>query len=271
MDNKMVNHPSQLDSSFSFKGDEESILCQWQFSMHQKLEKQVNTMLDDVGKSSIKGYVKNCVLTAHVENIEHRQLNPNASDMHPSRLASPWTKEDYCLSDERFRFLLDDPKLLQELLCEENLRASSSEINLSKNYSNCEHPAFQLVAFSRLCRLYQSVFKPISIRLSYSDTTPVILVMNSRDAHQFNFISTEITEIQDPTNCTEIPFIISELLSNSVDKFKRPRYILIGFNPNYECWELVGCLDNFDFETTTLETPFEHPSDVVLVSVEHEV
>jgi hypothetical protein len=272
VDRKMDYHPSQLDSPVSLKEEEESTVCQqWQFSIHQNLENQVNTLLDKVSMSCAKGYAINHNLTGQIENIENQQRNPSSPDRLPSRLASPWTKEDYFLSDERLRFLLDDPRLLQELVSEENRRASSHDINLA-NFSNGDHPAIQLVTFSRLCRLYESVLSPISIRLSYSGTTPVILVINSEDEYKFISMSTEITDIQKLPDCAEIPFIISELLNNFDEEIDRNRYIFLLYNVYYECWELVGTLSDASFNTAiTVETPFEHPSDVVLVSVEDQV
>ena len=261
----------------SLNVEEESTHYQkWQFpfQVHQNhLESRLKTLLSKVGVTSVNGYAPNYKpFDGHIDNIENRQLNSSSLVRLPSRLASPWTNEDFCLSDGRFHFLLDDPVLLQKLMFQENLQASSDAINLEKNYSNGEHPAVQLVALSRLCRLYQSVFEPISIRLSYSDTDPVILVMNSSDAHQFTCTSTEITEFRKSSiDCIEIPFIISELLGNSDQAFSCPHYILLLFNENYDCWELVGCVNSFHFVSTTLETPFEHPSDVLLVSYENEV
>lgn len=268
MDIKMDYHPSQLDSPVSLKEEEEeSAVCQqWQFSIHQNLENQVNTLLDKVSMSCAKEYAINHNLTGQIENIN----KPSSPDGLPSRLASPWAKEDYCLSDERLRFLLDDPRLLQELVAEENLRASSHDINL-ENFSNGDRPAIQLVTFSRLCRLYESVLSPISIRLSYSDITPVILVINSEAEYKFTSMSTEITDIQKLPDCAEIPFIISELLNNFDEEIDRHRYILLLYNVDYECWELVGSLEDSFNSAITVETPFEHPSDVVLVSVEDEV
>ncbi len=271
VDRKMDYHPSQLDSPVSLKEEEVFTLCQqWEFTTHQNLENQVNTLLDKVSMTSVKGYAINHNLSGQIENNENRQPNPSSPDRLPNRLASPWTNEDYCLSDERLRFLLDDPRLLQELMFEENLRASCHDINL-ENYSNGDHLAVQLVIFSRLCRLYESAFSPISIRLSYSDTTPVILVINSEDEYKFTNISTEITDIQKLPDCAEIPFIISELLNNFDEEINRHRYILLLYNVEYECWELVGSLDDSFNSAITVKTPFEHPSDVVLVSVEDEV
>jgi hypothetical protein len=274
---KMQRKTTQFycSAAASLNVEEESTLCQkWQFpfQVHQNLESPLKTLL--LGKeTSVNACVPNYnSFVGHIDDIENRQLKSSSLVRLPSRLASPWTNEDFCLSDGRFRFLLDDPVLLQKLMFQENLQASSDAINLEKNYSNGEHPAVQLVALSRLCRLYQSVFEPISIRLCYSDTDPVILVMNSSDAHQFTCTSTEITEFRKSSiDCIEIPFIISELLGNSDQAFSCPHYILLLFNENYDCWELVGCVNSFHFVSTTLETPFEHPSDVLLVSYENEV
>jgi hypothetical protein len=97
-------------------------------------------------------------------------------------------------------------------------------------------------------------------------------VINSEAEYKFISMSTEITDIQKLPDCAEIPFIISELLNNFDEKIDRNRYIFLLYNVYYECWELVGSLSDASFNTAiTVETPFEHPSDVVLVSVEDQV
>ena len=143
--------------------------------------------------------------------------------------------EEY-LVDDRLQFLFDDPILLQDAVFEEKGRASSYVLDL-KMYQTCQR-SFQVVTFDRLRRIYKSGL----LRIRLDSNTLHVFLTSPIDASRFASSSTEISQIS--SDWTDVPPIVTELLS-ALDITDDPiRYIYLLYNIVNDYWELIGVLDS---------------------------
>ena len=173
-------------------------------------------------------------------------------------------EEEY-LVDDRLQFLFEDPILLQDAVCEEKGRASSYELDL-KMYQTSQR-SFQVVTFDRLRRIYKAGL--LSIRLD--NNTLQAIVTSPVDASRFVSSSIEISQIS--SNRTDVPPIVTELLSTLDVTDHPPRYILLLYNVVHNCWELIDCIDS-SLTDGPLSTKFpEHDpaADFLMANVQEKV
>ena len=228
-----------------------------QQSVHQYTDDKVVTLVDS-------GTVPN-----HEEKRSSSNISPNIEVRLPdskysSNLQSASNVEENCLADDRLKFLYEDPLLLQELVIQEKIRASGNEMDLDMYQTR--QRSFQVVTFCRLRRIYQAGF--LSIRLDNSK--PLVLVTNITDSYRFACSSTEISLLS--SDWTNVPSIVTELLSTLDVTGDPTRYTLRLYNVVHDFWELIGCLDSSFTDTAPSQTsPEENPMDFLMLAIQEEV
>ena len=254
-----TNRPScQPDSPLSLEDEENYASQQWRFSVNQYTDDKAATLVNR-GTMPNQEEKRSANLSANIGEIE--RLPDSNYNSNPQSVSN---MEESCSADDRLKFLYEDPLLLQELVIQEKFRAPGNEMDLDMYQTR--QRSLQVVTFCRLRRIYQSGL--LSIRLDNSK--PLVLVTRITDAHRFACSSTEISLLS--SDWTNVPSIVTELLSTLDVTGDPARYTLLLYNVVHDFWELIGCLDSSFTDTVPSQTsPEENPMDFLMLAIQEEV
>ncbi len=255
----IIQYSTQPDSPPSLEGEENYAGQKWRFSIHRHDDDKVQTLVDGFSMPSSEGKKRSENPCCNSYNQSTRIEGVLTSVSRPQTASN----EEECIAD-RLKFLYEDPLLLQELVFQEKCRASSNELDLNMYLTSRRY--VQVVTFCRLRRIYHAGL--LSIRLHKSK--PSVLVTMPFDAYRFASTSTEINQLS--SDWTQVPSLVTELLS-ALDVSNDPtRYTILLYDVMQECWELVGCLDSsFSDVAPSQKSPEHNPLDFLTVTIQEEV
>lgn len=243
-----IHRSSQLDSPISLDGNsnEESSVkrqderCAIQSSQNDLVPLPQNTISKaSKRKRSIETVRNNQSITVSPSTVNPPSsvASQNAqcqSDTHPgSGGRSASAAFDETNFDPRVRFLVSDPMLLQDMLFKEKCRTGSNEIDPELHLHQ-----FHVVDFQRLRRLYHLGL--IHVRLDGIETRRIVFAHKSIDLDRILPSSCEINEFT--LDWTDVPAIITELISTFVSADSPSRYLMLFRDSVYKYWELIDYL-----------------------------
>lgn len=177
-------------------------------------------------------------VSAPTSDHQNKPVAPDPSTSKVVALNKPNDKDGRGESPKlrRYRYLLENPLLIQDLILEEKQRLKSHgsnhlDIDLDVKPG---HVLYQTIDFVRFHRIVAS--GKVVVRLSETDVGPVVLVVHPSVASRFDAFTTHLKE----SSVLKLP-LVEKLLKplHSTECFKD--YALLAHREPF-CWELAGFL-----------------------------